>query len=56
MAWLAFIYLVINGVLFSLYFDSDRNLGGEALVLFNLPVLALILIGYLIVKFTEDRN
>jgi hypothetical protein len=55
LAWLGFFFLAVNGVLLSLYFDSDRHLGGQALLLFNLPVLALLLIGYLIIKGTSDR-
>jgi len=53
MAWLIFGYLAINGVLLSLYFDTERNLGGEALLLFNVPVALATLLFYAIARFSR---
>ena len=55
MSWLLFGFVAINGVLLSLYFDTERNLGGQALLLFNLPVVFAAAIFYLIARFTSSR-
>ena len=55
MKWLLFGFVAINGLLLSLYFDTERNLGGEALLLFNLPVVFAAAIFYLIARFTSNR-
>lgn len=55
MKWLVFGFVAINGLLLSLYFDTERNLGGEALLLFNLPMVFGAVIFYLIARFTSNR-
>jgi hypothetical protein len=55
MAWIVLIFIAINGLLLSLYFDTERNIGGEALLLFNVPVLLAGVLFYLIARFTSNR-
>ena len=55
MAWVLFGFVAINGVLLSLYLDTERNLGGEALLLFNVPVLLASILFYAIARFTSNR-
>jgi hypothetical protein len=55
MKWLLFGYVAINGLLLSVFFDTERNLGGEALLLFNLPVVFAAAIFYLVIRFTPNR-
>jgi hypothetical protein len=55
MAYLVVIFVAVNGLLLSTYLESDRNVGGTALVLFNVPVLLLAVSVYVIMKITSDR-
>jgi hypothetical protein len=55
MGYLVFGYFVINGLLLSYYFETERNHGGTALILFNLPVVALAVLFYVIVRITDKR-
>jgi hypothetical protein len=55
MKWLLFAYVAINGLLLSIYFDTEKQLGGEAFLMFNLPVVFGAFIFYLIFRFTSRR-
>lgn len=55
MKWLLFGYLAINGLLLSLYFDTERNLGGQAILLFNFPVVLAAATFYVIARLTSNR-
>jgi hypothetical protein len=55
MGWLLFGYVAINGLLLSVYFDNEKQFGGEALLMFNLPVVFGAVIFYLIARFTSNR-
>ena len=55
MAWLLFGFVAINGVLLSYYFDTERTAGGEALLMFNVPVLLAGILFYVITRFTSER-
>ena len=52
MKWFAFAFIALNGILLSLYFDTDRNIGGETLLMVNLPVVVAGLIFYVIARMT----
>jgi hypothetical protein len=49
------IYVAINAVLLEAYLDTDGSVGGETLFLFNIPVLALAVLVYIIAKIPLDK-
>ena len=52
MKWLAFAFIALNGLLLSLYLDTDKNIGGETLLMVNLPILVAGSIFYVITRVT----
>ena len=56
MAWVLFGYLVINATLLGAYFETEKHVGGTALLLFNIPVALGVLYFYVIAKFTNNNR
>lgn len=52
---LVFIYVVVNAILLEAYLDTDGNVGNNALLLFNLPVLVLAILSYLISRIPLNK-
>lgn len=55
MAWFLIPYIGINALLLNSYLETDGRLGGSSLALFNLIVVFVGVVLYLIVRFTSDR-
>lgn len=55
MAWLLVPYLGINALLFNSYLETDGNIGGDSLVIFNATIAFIAVAIYLIFRFTSDR-
>jgi hypothetical protein len=56
MKWAIFGYLVINATLLSAYFETEKHVGGTALLLFNIPIALGFLAFYVIAKVTAGKD